>query len=57
MTCVKVELLKTKPKDRCYPIRYEQDMRYKQVIIECSFKHWLTNATICYKTSRPNIYR
>jgi hypothetical protein len=34
-----------------------QDMRYKQVVIEYSFKHGVTNAAIRYKTSRQNIYR
>jgi hypothetical protein len=32
-------------------------MRYKQVVIEYSFKHGVTNAAIRYKTSRQNIYR
>ena len=34
-----------------------QDMRYKQVVIEYSFKHGVTVAAIRYKTSRQNIYR
>jgi transposase InsO family protein len=34
-----------------------QDMRFKQVVIEYSFKHGVTNAAIRYKTSRQNIYR
>lgn len=34
-----------------------QDMRFKQAIIEYSFKHGATNAAIRYKTSRQNIYR
>ena len=32
-------------------------MRFKQVVIEYSFKHGVTNAAIRYKTSRQNIYR
>jgi len=34
-----------------------QDMRFKQVVIEYSFKHGVTQAAIRYKTSRQNIYR
>ena len=34
-----------------------QDMRYKQVVIEYSFKYGVTKAAIRYKTSRQNIYR
>ena len=34
-----------------------QDMRFKQVVIEYSFKHGVTKAAIRYKTSRQNIYR
>ena len=34
-----------------------QDMRFKQAVIEYSFKHGVTNAAIRYKTSRQNIYR
>ncbi len=34
-----------------------QDMRFKQVVIEYSFKHGVTTAAIRYKTSRQNIYR
>ena len=32
-------------------------MRFKQVVIEYSFKHGVTKAAIRYKTSRQNIYR
>lgn len=32
-------------------------MRFKQVVIEYSFKHGVTQAAIRYKTSRQNIYR
>ena len=32
-------------------------MRFKQAVIEYSFKHGVTNAAIRYKTSRQNIYR
>lgn len=32
-------------------------MRFKQVVIEYSFKHGVTTAAIRYKTSRQNIYR
>ncbi len=32
-------------------------MRYKQVVIEYSYKHSVTKAAIRYKTSRQNIYR
>ena len=32
-------------------------MRFKQVVIEYSLKHGVTNAAIRYKTSRQNIYR
>ena len=34
-----------------------QDMRFKQVVIEYSFKHGVTKAAFRYKTSRQNIYR
>jgi len=34
-----------------------QDMRFKQVVIEYSFKYGVTKAAIRYKTSRQNIYR
>ena len=34
-----------------------QDMRFKQAVIEFSFKHGVTKAAIRYKTSRQNIYR
>ena len=34
-----------------------QDMRFKQAVIEYSFKHGVTTAAIRYKTSRQNIYR
>ena len=34
-----------------------QDMRFKQAVIEYSFKHGVTKAAIRYKTSRQNIYR
>ncbi len=34
-----------------------QDMRFKQVVIEYSYKHGVTTAAIRYKTSRQNIYR
>ena len=34
-----------------------QDMRFKQVEIEYSFKHGVTKAAIRYKTTRQNIYR
>ena len=34
-----------------------QDMRFKQAVIEYSFKHGVINAAIRYKTSRQNIYR
>jgi len=34
-----------------------QDMRFKQVVIEYSFKHGVTKAAIRYKTTRQNIYR
>ena len=34
-----------------------QDMRFKQAVIEYSFKHGVTSAAIRYKTSRQNIYR
>lgn len=34
-----------------------QDMRRKQVVVEYSFKHGVTEAAIRYKTSRQNIYR
>ena len=32
-------------------------MRFKQAVIEYSFKHGVTNAAIRYKTSRQSIYR
>lgn len=32
-------------------------MRFKQVVIEYSFKHGVTKAAVRYKTSRQNIYR
>ena len=32
-------------------------MRFKQAVIEYSFKHGVTKAAIRYKTSRQNIYR
>lgn len=32
-------------------------MRFKQVVIEYSFKYGVTKAVICYKISRRNIYR
>ena len=34
-----------------------QDMRFKQVVIEYSFKHGVTEAAKRYKTTRQNIYR
>ncbi len=34
-----------------------QDMRFKQAVIEYSFKSGVTKAAIRYKTSRQNIYR
>ena len=34
-----------------------QDTRFKQVVIEYSYKHRVTKAAIRYKTSRQNIYR
>lgn len=34
-----------------------QDMRFKQAVIEYSYKHGVTKAAIRYKTSRQNIYR
>lgn len=34
-----------------------QDMRFKQVVVEYSYKHGITKVTIRYKTSRQNIYR
>ena len=34
-----------------------QDMRFKQAVIEYSFKNGVTKAAIRYKTSRQNIYR
>lgn len=34
-----------------------QDMRFKQVVIEYSFKYGVTKAAIRYKTTRQNIYR
>jgi transposase InsO family protein len=34
-----------------------QDMRFKQVVIEYSYKHGVTEAAKRYKTSRQNIYR
>ena len=34
-----------------------QDMRFKQAVIEYSYKNGVTKAAIRYKTSRQNIYR
>ena len=34
-----------------------QDMRYKQTVIEYSYKNGVTKAAIRYKTTRQNIYR
>ena len=34
-----------------------QDMWFKQVVIEYSFKYGVTTAAIRYKTNRQNIYR
>lgn len=34
-----------------------QDMRFRQAVIEYSYKHGVTKAAIRYKTSRQNIYR
>ena len=34
-----------------------QDMRFKQVAVEYSYRHGVTKAAIRYKTTRQNIYR
>ena len=60
MTYVKVGLLRQNRKAGVTLFtmnKITQDMRYKQVVIEYSFKHGVTNAAIRYKTSRQNIYR
>ena len=60
MTCVKVELSRQNRKAGVTPFamnKITQDMRFKQVVIEYSFKHGVTKAAIRYKTTRQNIYR
>ena len=60
MTCVKVELSRQNRKAGATLFamsKITQDMRFKQVVIEYSFKYGVTKAAIRYKTSRQNIYR
>ena len=60
MACVKVELSRQNRKAGATLSamnKITQDMRFKQAVIEYSFKHGVTKAAIRYKTSRQNIYR
>ena len=60
MVCVKVELSRQNRKagDTLFTMsKITQDMRFKQAVIEYSFKNGVTKAAIRYKTSRQNIYR
>ena len=60
MACVKVELSRQNRKAGATLFtmsKITQDMRFKQVVIEYSFKHGVTKAAIRYKTTRQNIYR
>ena len=60
MACVKVELPRQNRKAGATLSamnKITQDMRWKQVVVEYSFKYGVTKAAIRYKTSRQNIYR
>ena len=60
MACAKVELSRQNRKAGATLSamnKITQDMRFKQAVIEYSFKHGVTAAAIRYKTSRQNIYR
>lgn len=60
MTCGTVELSRQNRKAGVTLFamnKITQDMRYKQAVIEYSFKHGVTAAARRYKTSRQNVYR
>ena len=60
MACVKVELSRQNRKAGATLFTMStitQDMRFKQVVVEYSFRHGATKAAIRYKTTRQNIYR
>ena len=60
MACVKVELSRQNRKAGATLFTMStitQDMRFKQVVVEYSYRHGVTNAAIRYKTTRQNIYR
>ena len=60
MACVKVELSRQNRKAGATLFtmsKITQDMRFKQAVVEYSFRNGVTKAAIRYKTSRQNIYR
>ncbi len=60
MACVKVELSRQNRKAGATLFamnKITQDMRFKQAVMEYSFKNGVTKAAIRYKTTRQNIYR
>ncbi len=60
MACAKVELSRQNRKAGATLSamnKITQDMRFKQAVIEYSFKNGVTKAAIRYKTTRQNIYR